>query len=431
MSAMHRRNVYLIGGGGVAAAVLFSVLLLVRWWTAPIDIPREPLPTYPNPNAYELYRTLAVQLLEQEKVKPAYRKAAIDIADGIRRRRPLDSPEIRQYLQAMEPARLAYRRFLDMPSRVILSYRADDLFPELRGFHHWARVETADVLLAINTGDYARVVDNYRTVLLLSEQIRNGGSLIHHLVASSCVSTICPVIGGAICKLPVSECVQLVEATREWERRRVPVEQAYIVERAWHINILHDFYEGKIKVTPEWLGEQPEALRRLPSPKWLNLRAAAHELDQLYQLAIVETRKPVLQQAKLPQPRHVINAMLLPVYDTFPRQEAVRTARIRLLGVAAAVRAYRLKHGRYPATLAEAGVADLNKDPFTGAEFIYRPSAQGFLVYSVGEDGRDDGGKRAAGDRSPGDIGPVSYFSSPVPPRPLSSATPGSVVWLK
>jgi hypothetical protein len=423
--------VYLLGCGGFAAVALVSVLLLVRWWTAPIDIPREPPPSYPNPNAYELYRTLAVQLLEQEKVRPAYKKAATDIAEGIRLRRPLNSPEIRRYLQAMEPVRLAYRRFLDMPSRVILSYRADDLFPELRGFRQWARIEATDALLAIETGDYARVLDNYRAVLLLSEQIRNGGPMMHHLTASSCVSIISHVMGEAISQLTIRECEQLVEATREWERRRVPIEQAYIVERAWHINLLHDFYEGKEKLTPEWFGGQANSPKRLPSPKWLNLRAAARELDRLYQMAIAETRKPVLQQAKLPEPGHVINAILLPGFDTYPRAEAVRLARARLLGIAAAVRAYRLKHGRYPATLAEAGVADLNKDPFTGAEFIYKTSEQGFLVYSVGEDGRDDGGQRAAGDRKPGDIGPVSYFSSPLPPRPLSSMTPGSVVWLK
>lgn len=40
-------------------------VLLVRWWTAPIDIPRVPSPTHPTPNAYEVYKNLAVQMKEK------------------------------------------------------------------------------------------------------------------------------------------------------------------------------------------------------------------------------------------------------------------------------------------------------------------------------------------------------------------------------
>ena len=33
------------------------------------------------------------------------------------------------------------------------------------------------------------------------------------------------------------------------------------------------------------------------------------------------------------------------------------------------------------------------KDLFTGNDLIYRPDANGFLLYSVGVNGRDDGGR--------------------------------------
>lgn len=46
----------------------------------------------------------------------------------------------------------------------------------------WARVEAADTRLAIRERRYARAVDNYRTMLLVSEQMRNG-NIINHLVA--------------------------------------------------------------------------------------------------------------------------------------------------------------------------------------------------------------------------------------------------------
>jgi hypothetical protein len=62
---------------------------------------------------------------------------------------------------------------------------------------------------------------------------------------------------------------------------------------------------------------------------------------------------------------------------------------------AVALRLYRLKHGAYPDTLnalAPELLPDVPKDPFTGANLIYRREGQGFVVYSVGLNGKDDGG---------------------------------------
>lgn len=99
---------------------------------------------------------------------------------------------------------------------------------------------------------------------------------------------------------------------------------------------------------------------------------------------------------------------------------------IRLLGCAAAVRAYRLRHGSYPATLTEAGVADLNRDPFTGGAFVYKATEEGFLLYSVGEDGVDDGGKRVAEQLSGrGDVALIPFY------RRQTDTEQGEPVWLR
>lgn len=56
---------------------------------------------------------------------------------------------------------------------------------------------------------------------------------------------------------------------------------------------------------------------------------------------------------------------------------------------------YRTEHGDYPDALRELVpefAVTLLTDPFSGHRFFYKPSESGYLLYSVGRDGDDDGG---------------------------------------
>jgi hypothetical protein len=71
-------------------------------------------------------------------------------------------------------------------------------------------------------------------------------------------------------------------------------------------------------------------------------------------------------------------------------------AGLRAARVALAVQRYRLAAGGLPETLAELVPKYLDtvpKDPFDGDDMRYEKLAAGFVVYSVGEDLSDDGGK--------------------------------------
>jgi hypothetical protein len=68
----------------------------------------------------------------------------------------------------------------------------------------------------------------------------------------------------------------------------------------------------------------------------------------------------------------------------------------RLLMIDLALRSYHADHGEYPpelASLAPRYLAGIPLDPFTEKPFIYRAASQGFVLYSVGGDGVDNGGK--------------------------------------
>lgn len=71
-------------------------------------------------------------------------------------------------------------------------------------------------------------------------------------------------------------------------------------------------------------------------------------------------------------------------------------ARLRLATTALAVEQFRNQNGRLPQKLREltpAFLAEIPEDPFTGTELPYRQLPTGYVIYSVGPDLNDDGGK--------------------------------------
>jgi hypothetical protein len=84
--------------------------------------------------------------------------------------------------------------------------------------------------------------------------------------------------------------------------------------------------------------------------------------------------------------------------------------------LAFALARYQREHGHYPrnlAALAPKYVAEVPLDLFSGKALIYRTTEKGYLLYSVGVNGKDDGG-REEGDDSQGDDITVRM---PVPER--------------
>jgi len=93
--------------------------------------------------------------------------------------------------------------------------------------------------------------------------------------------------------------------------------------------------------------------------------------------------------------KHIISSMNLPyLIETF-REEARYNAKLNTFKLALALKIYREKHGTYPDSLTSLApdiIPEIPPDPFTGKDYIYRKEDKGFIVYSIGENGRDDNG---------------------------------------
>lgn len=135
--------------------------------------------------------------------------------------------------------------------------------------------------------------------------------------------------------------------------------------------------------------------------------------------AIISPRATVSEQLG-----NVFVSLLLPALSAAMEAEGRAMALGRMNEVTFAMAAYRAEHGNYPATLADLEreqKTPLPRDPFSEEAFRYRREGQGFVVYSVGPNLRDDEGKVYYLDRDengePGQKSEWDDFRIRVPPR--------------
>lgn len=114
-----------------------------------------------------------------------------------------------------------------------------------------------------------------------------------------------------------------------------------------------------------------------------------------------------------PLPSDPLNRILLPVFNR-ARIKDVNSSETQnaLLTVALALRAFRAETGAYPAALAQlvpaGGLSRVPDDPFAlFGPLRYKQTKMGYVLYSVGPDGRDDNGKAI---NDPGKIGSARRY---------------------
>jgi hypothetical protein len=88
-------------------------------------------------------------------------------------------------------------------------------------------------------------------------------------------------------------------------------------------------------------------------------------------------------------------------FEVYAVAEALNAVRTQLTDFAFALAEYHNDRAAYPGSLAELSpkyIADIPKDPFSDQAYCYRPQGNGYLLYSVGRNGKDDGGANSLDD---------------------------------
>ena len=333
------------------------------------------------------------------------------------------------------------------------------------------RLETA-ALCDLHQGDTASAVKNLRAMLAVVKAMRDERLVISELVRIA-IAQIALTVNWEILQSPNVTDEQLAEMQRDWtgldfirgDENAMAMERVTgrITSAKWRRSnsTLQDYLEtgiriglsdqeetalDKLKVKANvvlwrYWWSYPDELRALESYVAFLRAARFAETNYSFQTAITN-QKNELEMLKLNKTNDdfyflsnpananfhsLISQGVMSMSAVFDKTMRVETARQTTV-TAIALKRHQLKHGNYPPnlnSLMPEFVPAVPLDPVDGQPLHYRRNPDGtFLLYSVGENGMDDGGDPSL---EPGVTGANYYWQNPhaldwVWPQPATTA---------
>ncbi len=304
------------------------------------------------------------------------------------------------------------------------------LLPHLVGLKESAQLLTLNALLHVDKGETDEAAELLERMLRLADTVGKEPLLVSHLVRISCYQLSYQCLERILCRGPLSD-----DALRKFSAFYRHMDGSDGLERGVvsHLCFGLQCFDFSVARLQKFL---TDTIDYSAFDVWI-MRVSGHlDQDELYFLGCIEAyrraaqldlpdrldaaqkvneRVRVMKGSKSP---YILSGMFLPGLGNAFKRDAVHIASLRAAQAVLTVERYRLIHGnRLPETLRET-VPDLSQelstDPFDGELLRYkrRSKGEGYIVYSVGPDGEDNGGEdakplnnaqRLAGGREPSD----------------------------
>ncbi|MCX7410702.1 MAG: hypothetical protein NTZ32_21720 [Planctomycetales bacterium] len=288
-----------------------------------------------------------------------------------------------------------------------------DSMSHVQAIRQLARLSVVELFAAQSEGDYEKAHLSLARTLRVSRDLRPRGSMISQLMSNAVDATTLTTAAALTLSQPgltVENCDQLIGLLVTHEQTGLDQLQEglrieYIVARNTFQKIRTPFMGHQYLVT--LLGEG-DADRVLTPEQFarVNWKAELAACDRIYGTLLSNVGK---SQVELPNgwgkelreqlQAQDTNLMAMLAIDTDQMFEAVRRRKARVMGLIglSAVRRYQLAHGKLPTDLAialqEAKLTDPLQDPYTDKSMLYAVVNSKPVVYSVGSDLIDQGGK--------------------------------------
>jgi type II secretory pathway pseudopilin PulG len=389
------RRTALISLGLIGAMM---VGLIGFWWTAAMKTPvvAIPTPTLPNPNAFDFYVAAGNAVVNDKQIGYTFYKKPM-VVYTLAQKEVL----VQQNLGVINTLHKGFAYpYVNPPARSF-----DVLFPYFAKFRSVARLLSLRGQVQSQRGDWSGATDSYLDAIRMGEDVPHGSILIGELVGIAC---------QAIGRRPMWGVVEHLNAAQS---RAAAARLQGIIER--HFSYADTMQEEK------WFG-QAGLLEVMSNTKKRNAlftpadttgstgTASVQSMTVLLYLAYNKSRimnnytnymdanrKLVQQPYGLhlpppPLPNDPFTSVIVPAFTQARMKDVDSETQNGLLLLTLALHAYRLEHGRYPASLTELTPAYLKRlpdDPFAvQGTFKYLAKGKNYVLYSVGPDGKDDGG---------------------------------------
>lgn len=280
-------------------------------------------------------------------------------------------------------------------------------------------------------GKSREAVDNYLTIFRIGSHYGRARMPVEHLLGESAFLTAGDWAFKGIYRstYPRSELVRFLKALGELRGRCPDLADALEGEKARVRASMDDIMRlGPAAMAagvplPDLERESPLKLRayRIFWPD----RTIADDMSRFYDRCIAcargTYRRSAFSQRKLlegSKPWNPLASLLYSVIEVRLSGAPYCEARVEMLRLTVALKIFADETGSYPDRLdriLEKGyVTELPADPFSGEPFRYKVGEGEYVLYSVGENGTDDGGVSVDGDKPsrPSDFG----FRSALPP---------------
>ena len=297
------------------------------------------------------------------------------------------------------------------------------LLPHLAKLRQAARLLALEAVERTEGGKPDEAADSLVACLRCGQAVRREPILISYLVRVACDAiAFDQVERWASRAKPSPKALERVEAAVAAATDHKGLERAMAGERCFGIDIYQNYVlkpnRGAL-LGALGVGADPAGMAVLGV-----IPQAYFKTDMLYYLDIMNR---YVAAARMPYPEalqagtqvgrnldqeipkyYFVSRMILPALSRvfFTAQRHLAQGECALLGLAAL--RYRDKHGRLPDAL-QALVPDfaptVPPDPFDGKPLRYRKDGDGLVLYTVGENGKDDGGDTARREGKQPDIG--------------------------
>jgi hypothetical protein len=232
--------------------------------------------------------------------------------------------------------------------------------------------------------------------------------VIAHLVKVACLALTAadvPVIleHGS----PSRTSLERLQAALLEDEQTIDLKQVWLAERVYSLEVMRSLISDRRELTVDTgnRASMPEAWpASFKSGPFIRRMAAGVLRRYAEYIAVAEKDWPEALAAarwmESTQPHswlspNTLADVLGPSLSKMVLLTARSVADLRCARVAVLVDLYRLDTGHLPETLADVASAldmQLPSDPFTGNDLIYRKTADGYMVYSLGEPRQDQGG---------------------------------------